>query len=124
MERQSTSIPNIRPASDLRTKFTDVMTEIYKSNRPIFLTKKGRCDVVIMSAETFSKLESANEASLSDLSEVKKRKTDNENEARCSFCGKHYDAVKHLIAGPKAYICDECVSLCVEVFKEEHNETP
>lgn len=27
----------------------------------------------------------------------------------CSFCGQHQKLVKHLIAGPDAYICDGCV---------------
>jgi ATP-dependent Clp protease ATP-binding subunit ClpX len=35
---------------------------------------------------------------------------------RCSFCGKHQDQVKRMIAGPGVYICDECVNLCVEAM--------
>jgi hypothetical protein len=27
----------------------------------------------------------------------------------CSFCGKHQKQVKKLIAGPHAYICDDCI---------------
>ncbi len=44
----------------------------------------------------------------------------------CSFCGKHQDEVKKLIAGPPqkhtaqpAYICNECVQLCNSVLDEE-----
>ena len=37
----------------------------------------------------------------------------------CSFCGKHQDLVKKLIAGPSAYICDECVELCEDILSEE-----
>ncbi|MDX9753746.1 MAG: ATP-dependent Clp protease ATP-binding subunit ClpX [bacterium] len=44
----------------------------------------------------------------------------------CSFCGKHQDEVKKLIAGPPqkhtsqpAYICNECVLLCMNVLEEE-----
>ncbi|SKA72801.1 ATP-dependent Clp protease ATP-binding subunit ClpX [Desulfobaculum bizertense] len=37
----------------------------------------------------------------------------------CSFCGKHSDEVKRLIAGPDVYICDECVALCNEIIAEE-----
>ena len=37
----------------------------------------------------------------------------------CSFCGKSQEAVKKLIAGPRVYICDECVDLCNEVIVEE-----
>ena len=38
---------------------------------------------------------------------------------RCSFCGKHQDQVKRMIAGPGVYICNECVNLCVEVIGAE-----
>ena len=38
---------------------------------------------------------------------------------RCSFCGKTQDQVRRLIAGPDAYICDECVSLCQEIMAED-----
>jgi ATP-dependent protease Clp ATPase subunit len=34
---------------------------------------------------------------------------------RCNFCGKRYHEVKKLIAGPIAYICNECVDLCHEI---------
>lgn len=40
----------------------------------------------------------------------------------CSFCNKHRDAVKALIAGDKAYICNECIHLCLEAMNEEVNE--
>ena len=35
----------------------------------------------------------------------------------CSFCGKIQTQVKTLIAGTGAYICNECVQLCIEVIK-------
>lgn len=38
---------------------------------------------------------------------------------RCSFCGKHSDNVKRVIAGPNVYICNECVELCSEIIEEE-----
>ena len=34
----------------------------------------------------------------------------------CAFCGKAGDAVKHLIAGAHAMICDECVGSCIAVL--------
>lgn len=37
----------------------------------------------------------------------------------CSFCGKSQKHVKKIIAGPNAYICDECVELCSEILEEE-----
>ena len=38
---------------------------------------------------------------------------------RCSFCGKSQDEVERLIAGRNAYICNECVELCINVMGEE-----
>ena len=37
----------------------------------------------------------------------------------CSFCGKNQSEVKKLIAGPSVYICNECVSLCNDIIKED-----
>jgi hypothetical protein len=40
---------------------------------------------------------------------------------RCSFCGKRRDQVRHLIAGPGVYICDECITLCNQIIADgEH----
>lgn len=41
----------------------------------------------------------------------------------CSFCGKGQGEVKKLIAGPSVFICNECVSLCDDIIKEETSET-
>ncbi|ACL30824.1 ATP-dependent protease ATP-binding subunit ClpX [Buchnera aphidicola str. APS (Acyrthosiphon pisum)] len=37
----------------------------------------------------------------------------------CSFCGKNQKEVQKLIAGPKVYICDECIRLCNDIITEE-----
>lgn len=42
---------------------------------------------------------------------------------RCSFCGKSQKEVRKIIAGPGAYICDECVELCSEILEEEEVST-
>ena len=43
---------------------------------------------------------------------------------KCSFCGKVQGDVKRLIAGPdRVFICDECVSLCEQIIKEENGST-
>ncbi len=39
---------------------------------------------------------------------------------KCSFCGKSQKEVKKLIAGPNAFICDECVELCNEIIAEDY----
>lgn len=42
----------------------------------------------------------------------------------CSFCNKHRDSVKALIAGDTAYICNECIHLCLEALgSDEPKET-
>ena len=46
-------------------------------------------------------------------------------EVSCSFCGKKQSEVNKLVAGPDGvYICNECVSLCVEIMREEGVEFP
>lgn len=37
----------------------------------------------------------------------------------CSFCGKSQHEVRKLIAGPSVFICDECVSLCNDIIRDE-----
>ncbi len=32
----------------------------------------------------------------------------------CSFCGRNQHEVRRMIAGQQAFICDECVALCVD----------
>jgi hypothetical protein len=34
----------------------------------------------------------------------------------CSFCGKSQHQVQKLIAGPRVFICDECVGLCTQII--------
>ncbi|MCI9393359.1 MAG: ATP-dependent Clp protease ATP-binding subunit ClpX [Oscillospiraceae bacterium] len=45
-------------------------------------------------------------------------RNDDKRSIRCSFCGKHQDQVKRLIAGPGAYICNECVQLCMGILDD------
>ena len=47
-----------------------------------------------------------------------------EKNVRCSFCGKHQDQVQRLIAGPGAYICNECVQLCMGILEDEGDLSP
>ncbi len=41
----------------------------------------------------------------------------------CSFCGKNQNEVRKLVAGPAAYICDECIELCRCIVEEECEQT-
>jgi ATP-dependent Clp protease ATP-binding subunit ClpX len=40
----------------------------------------------------------------------------------CSFCGKGQDEVQRLIAGPDVYICNECISLCDDILKNDNRK--
>ncbi|HPY34281.1 MAG TPA: ATP-dependent Clp protease ATP-binding subunit ClpX [Smithellaceae bacterium] len=40
----------------------------------------------------------------------------------CSFCGKTQSEVRKLVAGPTAYICDECIELCRYIIEEEEDK--
>ncbi|MDR3948651.1 ATP-dependent Clp protease ATP-binding subunit ClpX [Dysosmobacter sp.] len=46
-------------------------------------------------------------------------RNDEKKSIRCSFCGKHQDQVRRLIAGPGAYICNECVQLCMGILSDD-----
>jgi len=41
----------------------------------------------------------------------------------CSFCSRSYEEVNRLISGPdQIFICDECVTLCMEILEEERQK--
>lgn len=46
---------------------------------------------------------------------------DDKKSVRCSFCGKDQDKVNRIIAGPGAYICNECVQLCLSILDEDYD---
>lgn len=39
--------------------------------------------------------------------------------ATCSFCGRTEDLVEKLISGPNAFICDKCVTLCLDIIQKK-----
>ena len=49
-------------------------------------------------------------------------KKDN-NDLSCSFCGKHQNEVKKLIAGPTVFICNECIGLCTDILREDNKKS-
>lgn len=40
----------------------------------------------------------------------------------CSFCGKSQDEVKKIIAGSDVFICNECVTLSMDILREEFKD--
>lgn len=45
--------------------------------------------------------------------------SDEKHVCRCSFCGKTEEQVNRLIEGPNAYICNECIELCVDLIQDD-----
>ncbi len=43
-------------------------------------------------------------------------------DARCSFCNRQHHEVRKLLSGPGVYICNECVTHCMEILQEELGE--
>ena len=54
-------MPNIRPVSDLRNNFTEISSIVHETNNPIFLTKNGYGDMVVMSVEAYENMKFQNE---------------------------------------------------------------
>lgn len=48
---------------------------------------------------------------------------EDEENLKCSFCGKDQDQVKKLVAGSGVYICNECIELCSEIVEEELSQS-
>lgn len=47
----------IRPVSDLRNNFADISKTVHETAQPVFLTKNGYGDMVVMSMEAFEKMQ-------------------------------------------------------------------
>ncbi len=47
----------IRPVSDLRNHFADIAKTVHETGQPVFLTKNGYGDMVVMSMEAFEQLQ-------------------------------------------------------------------
>jgi len=48
-------VPSIRPVSDLRNKFADISRIVHETAEPVFLTKNGYGDMVVMSIEVYER---------------------------------------------------------------------
>ena len=49
-------MPDIRPVSELRNNFSDISKIVHENNTPVFLTKNGYGDMVVMSVEAYEKI--------------------------------------------------------------------
>jgi len=48
-------MPHIRPISDLRNNFTEISRIVHEGREPVFLTKNGYGDMVVMSIEEYER---------------------------------------------------------------------
>lgn len=48
-------MPQIRPVSDLRNNFADISRIVHETSEPVFLTKNGYGDMVVMSIEAYER---------------------------------------------------------------------
>jgi prevent-host-death family protein len=48
-------MPDIRPISDLRNNFASISEKLHREDEPIYLTKNGVGDMVVMSIEFYEK---------------------------------------------------------------------
>lgn len=48
-------MPQIRPVSDLRNNFAEISKIVHETLEPVFLTKNGYGDMVVMSIETYER---------------------------------------------------------------------
>ena len=47
----------IRPVSDLRNNFADISKTVHETAQPVFLTKNGYGDMVVLSMEAYENLQ-------------------------------------------------------------------
>ena len=47
----------IRPVSDLRNNFADISKTVHETGQPVFLTKNGYGDMVVLSMEAYETLQ-------------------------------------------------------------------
>lgn len=48
-------MPHIRPVSDLRNNFAEISRIVHESSEPVFLTKNGYGNMVVMSMEAYER---------------------------------------------------------------------
>ena len=48
---------NIRPVSDLRNNFAEISKAVHETKQPVFLTKNGFGDMVVLSMEAYENLQ-------------------------------------------------------------------
>lgn len=82
-------MPVIRPVSDLRNNFNLISEICHKEGEPVFITKNGQGDLVVMSMALFEKQQA--------LLELYRRLSDSELEAASGAKVKTHDEIISLL---------------------------
>jgi len=54
--KEGENMPNIRPSADLRDKYNEISDFCHQYDEPVYITKNGTSDLVVMSIETYERL--------------------------------------------------------------------
>jgi len=67
----------IRPVSDLRNNFAEISRIVHDTSQPVFLTKNGYGDMVVLSMEAFENMQLESEVYFKLKEAEKEAKTNN-----------------------------------------------
>ena len=57
---RTSTLPDVRPVSDLRQNMAEVMESIDTENRPVILTKHGRGRYILLSIDDYNRITATN----------------------------------------------------------------
>ena len=87
----------IRPVSDLRNNFAEISKTVHETAQPVFLTKNGYGDMVVLSMEAFENLQFESEVYFKLQAAEREAELSNER-----YCSKDVlKAMKDAIGGTK-----------------------
>ena len=75
-------MPSIRPSSDLRNSYNQISEYCHTYSEPVYITKNGKGDLVVLDVETYEKLVGRFELNTlldQSLDDVKQKKYKNVN---------------------------------------------
>ena len=85
----------IRPVSDLRNNFADISKTVHETKKPVFLTKNGFGDMVVLSMEAYESLQLESEIYFKLLESEREE----ENNAAFSTHDEVWKEVENIIDG-------------------------
>jgi len=68
----------IRPVSDLRNNFTEISKTVHETSQPVFLTKNGYGNMVVLSMEAFENMQFESEVYFKLLESEREAEHNNE----------------------------------------------